>query len=258
MPGMADPTSSPSMPAVIAEYDRFSRAYQKSKALPFRHHAEEFMLFRLIGDLDGRSVLDLACGEGHYTRMIRRRGAGRVVGVDLSAAMFALANDQEAREPLGIEYRHAPAEEIGAIGPFDLVTAAYLLNCASSREQLSQMCRAIAANLGPGGRFVTINSNLGPGVPPDIAKYGWHAADATPITEGAAYRLTFPMGEDTFTIQNWYYSHTTYENVLREAGFRSIRWHDPEVSEEGIAALGADFWRDFREFRPIIGIECTL
>lgn len=243
---------------MTAEYDRFSRPYQKSKALPFRRFVEEFLLFRLLGDLDGLSVLDLACGEGHYTRLIRRRGAGRVVGVDISAAMIALAIDQEAREPLGIDYQHAPAEELGVIVPFDLVSAAYLLNCAPSRDHLSQMCRAIAANLGPGGRFVTINSNLGPGVPPDISKYGWHAADATPITEGAPYRLTFPMGEDTFTIQNWYYSHTTYEGVLRAAGFKSVRWHEPDVSAAGIAELGAEFWRDFREFRPIIGIECAL
>jgi toxoflavin synthase len=43
------------------------------------------------------SVLDLACGEGFYTRLLRQTGAGRVVGVDLSAGMIALARQEEAR-----------------------------------------------------------------------------------------------------------------------------------------------------------------
>jgi ubiquinone/menaquinone biosynthesis C-methylase UbiE len=36
-----------------------------------------------LGDVAGRAVLDLACGEGHSTRAIQQMGAGRTVGVDV-------------------------------------------------------------------------------------------------------------------------------------------------------------------------------
>jgi 2-polyprenyl-3-methyl-5-hydroxy-6-metoxy-1,4-benzoquinol methylase len=58
----------------------------------------------VIGDPRGMAVLDVACGEGFYTRMLRQRGAARVTGVDLSPAMIDLARLQEAQHELGIEY----------------------------------------------------------------------------------------------------------------------------------------------------------
>jgi len=33
---------------------------------------------------DGKTAIDIACGEGFYTRMIRQQGAVKVTGVDLS------------------------------------------------------------------------------------------------------------------------------------------------------------------------------
>jgi toxoflavin synthase len=241
---------------MTAEYDDFAGQYKASRELPFRTHVEAYTLVRMLGDVDGLAVLDLACGEGYYARLIRRRGAARVVGVDISAAMIKLAEEQETREPLGVEYLCRDAGDLGSIGPFDVVTAAYLLNYAPSREHLRAMCRAIAANLGPGGRFVAINSNFGPGPLPDTSKYGWTPVEPT-AEEDQAYHLTF-LGPDGFTIENTCYSHASYERALREAGFSTVRWQPPEVCEDGVRDLGADYWRDFLSSKPIIGIECRM
>jgi predicted RNA methylase len=40
----------------------------------------------LLGDLRDKNVIDLACGEGFFTRSIKWAGAARVVGVDISKA----------------------------------------------------------------------------------------------------------------------------------------------------------------------------
>lgn len=42
---------------------------------------DDWML-RLVGDVDGKSVIDLGCGEGRFSRMLAERGA-QVVGIDL-------------------------------------------------------------------------------------------------------------------------------------------------------------------------------
>jgi hypothetical protein len=118
------------------------------------------------------------------------------------------------------------------------------------------MCRAIAANLKPGGRFVAINSNFGPGALPDTGKYGWKPVEPS-VAEGEVYHLTF-LGPESFTIQNTCYSHASYEQALREAGFASVRWQPPEVSDEGMWELGPVYWRDFLSSKPIIGIECRM
>ena len=145
---------------MVADYDKFSRQFKKSREFPFRTCCEEFMMLQMLGNLAGLTALDLACGEGHYARMLRRHGAARVIGVDISERMIALARDEEAREPLGVEYVKAAVEGLGVVGAFDVVSAVYLLRYVPTREHLAAMCRAIAANLRPGGRLVAMNSNL--------------------------------------------------------------------------------------------------
>ena len=70
-----------------------------------------------------------------------RRPAARTVGVDLSRAMIGLAEAEEARRPLGVEYRLGDVRTLEVPEKFDLAFAAYLLNYAHSAEELAQMCR---------------------------------------------------------------------------------------------------------------------
>ena len=64
----------------MVEYDAIAREYGESKLLPFREHVERHTLFELLGDVRGKTVLDLACGDGFYTRLLRQGGALEVTG----------------------------------------------------------------------------------------------------------------------------------------------------------------------------------
>ena len=65
------------------DYDRIAEQYQMAKKSPWRLHIEHFTMFELLGDLAGKTVLDLACGEGYYSRALKAAGAARVVGVGI-------------------------------------------------------------------------------------------------------------------------------------------------------------------------------
>ena len=69
--------------------------YKKAKEQPWRSRIETYSFMKRIGDLKGKKVVDVACGEGHFTRMLRQAGAARVVGVDISERMIELARAQE-------------------------------------------------------------------------------------------------------------------------------------------------------------------
>ena len=68
--------------------------------------------------------------------------------------MVRLGREHEQAEPLGVTYQVSDATALPTLGAFDLVTAIYLLNYATSTDQLHGMCRSAYANLVPGGRFV--------------------------------------------------------------------------------------------------------
>lgn len=238
------------------EYDRLSRQYQRSKDLPFRVHGETPDHLALIGDVRGLDVLDLACGEGFYTRRIRQAGASRVKGIDLSSAMVALARDQEARDPLGIDYHVAPAEAFRSNRLFDIVAAAFLLNCATDVAALGAMAHGIADNLKPGGRFVATNSHLCDHPGTDYSPYAMAADVPEPLADGDAYSITFLLdGGDAFSIINYFYTKETYESALRNAGLSNIRWHTPTISEAGMTAFAPAYWELYLSKPPILRIS---
>ena len=63
------------------DYDRIAEQYKRARPQPWRTHIERYTLLRLSGDVAGKTVIDLACGEGYYARALRQQGAARVVGV---------------------------------------------------------------------------------------------------------------------------------------------------------------------------------
>lgn len=243
---------------MAATYDKFANQYKASKTLPFREHIEWHSYHKLLGNISQRSVLDLACGEGFYTRRIKQMGAETVVGVDISEKMVKLAKQQEDNHPLGIGYIIGDVMALGKIGRFDLVVASYLLNYARTKEQLLKMCRTISVNLIPGGRFVSINNN--PDQPtesfPICKKYGFTKSLSGPLREGSAITYAFFRDDQKFRFDNYYLSTKTHEWAFKEAGLNHIRWHKIEVSPEGLNLFGQEFWQDFIDYEPIVGIEC--
>ena len=245
---------------MTTNYDPIAEQYQRSKQQPWRTHLECFTLMKLIGDPRGLDVLDVACGEGFYTRLVRERGAARVAGIDLSHGMIELARTQEMRHRLGIEYVVGDARELPVTRQFDLVMAAYLLNYAHDRRELQTMYRSLARSLRPGGRFVTVNCSPALAFPdaPSYRKYGFETSARGPWREGVPITWTFYLNDGPFEVENYHLSPATHEAACRLAGFREIRWHPAELSPEGLTAYGQSFWSTFLDYPPIAFIECAM
>jgi toxoflavin synthase len=244
---------------MTTDYDPIAEQYQRSKQQPWRTHIEAYSLMELIGDPAGLSVLDVACGEGFYTRQLRQRGAARVTGVDLSAGMIELAQKQEAVHRQGIEYLVADARQFAPAEQYDLVVAAYLLNYAQNRAELQAMCDGIARCLKPGGRFVTVNSSplLQFPMAPSYRKYGFETAVVDEWREGAPIRWTFHLSDGAFDLENYFLDAAVHEEAFRQAGFGETRWHGPQLSADGFEAHGLSFWSDFLNHSPVAFIDCV-
>ncbi|HYO71472.1 MAG TPA: class I SAM-dependent methyltransferase [Archangium sp.] len=242
------------------EYDAIAGHYQQSKLLPFRVEIERYSLFERMGDLRGKRILDLACGEGIYSREMKRRGAATVHGVDLSTAMIELALQAEQREPLGCTYQVCDVAQLGKLGDFDLVVGCYLLNYARTREQLLAFCRAIRRNLAPGARFVSINDNPRNAVEhfDTYRPYGFIKQLGAPRMEGApiVYTMFNPDGT-SFQFTNYDLAPETYEWAFREAGFSSFEWL-PLKAQHGSRNEVAGYWRHFLDTAPITLMEARV
>ena len=69
---------------------------------------------KLLGNVDGKRVLDLGCGAGHNAIALARHGA-KVIGVDESSDQIADARAACEREKVKVELHHAPLAELAFI-----------------------------------------------------------------------------------------------------------------------------------------------
>jgi ubiquinone/menaquinone biosynthesis C-methylase UbiE len=108
--------------------------------------------FRLIRDVRGRIVLDLACGEGYNTRILARKGA-KVTGIDFSEKLIELAKREETKEKLGICYHVLDATDLKEFSNnhFDLVACFMSLQDIENYEKAISEVARVLKNL---GRFV--------------------------------------------------------------------------------------------------------
>ena len=94
----------------------------------YRNHYLMPRMLAMLGDVRGKSVLDLGCGEGGYARELANRGA-RVTGVDGSERLIDVAMDRSRAVVPPIRYICANANALEALasGSFDCVLASMSL-----------------------------------------------------------------------------------------------------------------------------------
>jgi len=118
----------------------------------YREEMNNPAFFRLLGNVRGKRILDLACGDGSNTRILARRGA-RVTGVDFSERLIEFARQSERKEKLGIEYHVSDAANLEKFESdhFEVVTCFMaLMDIENYREAIRETARVLKKN----GRFI--------------------------------------------------------------------------------------------------------
>ncbi len=243
---------------MATDYDKISKEYKDCKLQPWRKHIETYSFFKLVGDLSNKNVLDLACGEGFYSRQLKQRGANNVEGVDVSKSMIELARKSEDQNPLGITYHLQNVLNLELNKTFDLITASYLLNYAKSIEDLIEFGKVITKHLKPNGRFITINSNPNyKGALNSLFKYGFTRENKSYLEGGEIVYRFYTPDENYIEVVNYHLKIRTHEIALRQANLSNIQWHNVELSPEENKEYGEEYWKSFLTSQPIIGLSCN-
>lgn len=218
------------------EYDRHVDAYDEWSATGNPYRAiESFTFMEVVGSVEGLDVLDLGCGEGRTCRTFVHRGARFVVGTDISPEMICRAiekntSDDETSISPNLRYQVLDARDDTFVlpHPVDLVSAMYLLHYASTESDLEKMCRLIARNLKPGGRFVTYGANPDYDFSRPEPRLAEQFGAGSRVVKGNRCELAI----SDLRVEFWQWSTETHEACLRLAGLGEIRWHPLEVDPD--------------------------
>ncbi|WP_254151008.1 class I SAM-dependent methyltransferase [Candidatus Chloroploca mongolica] len=145
--------------STMPPYQRYAQAYDQSGQVRFALLVHIYLREILaLHPVQGRRLLDLACGTGTLAFLMAERGWS-VVGVDSSAAMLAMAAERVAENPgATVQFLQGDMRTLaGAVPPaaFDLVTCTYdSLNYMLTHDDLAACFASAALALAPGGLYV--------------------------------------------------------------------------------------------------------
>jgi ubiquinone/menaquinone biosynthesis C-methylase UbiE len=181
------------------------------------------VMLRMCGEVEGKRVLDLGCGEGRFCRMLEDRGA-RCAGIDLIPEMASTARSRGPGDYINAEAARVPFADAS----FDLaVSYVTLVDIADYRGAIAECARVLRA----GGSLVV--ANLGFVTANAIPNSGW-------IRDAAGKRLYYAVDYYADERSQWY----------EWGGMRIENWHRP-LSGYMRAYLNAGLLlRDFEEPVP--------
>lgn len=126
-------------------------SWRKSEIGKITENSEDTLLLGLLGDVAGRHILDVGCGDGALAIQLCQHGAD-VTGIDANAEMIAAAIAGARSAGASVAFAVAAGERLPfADASFDMVLAKTVLCFVEDAETM--VCE-MARVLRPGGRFV--------------------------------------------------------------------------------------------------------
>jgi len=187
-------------------------------------------VFEACGDLNGRSVLDIGCGEGYCARELKRRGAGDYLGLDLSSEMIEAAKIQETEDQYGIEFKSCNVVEFKPDRQYDLCVAVFLFNYLRV-EDMQRVFSMVYEALPSTGEFIfSVPHPFFPFVRPEQKPPFYFSStgknyftDVNQQFEGEIWK----RNGEPLHVQCVHKTFGDYFDCLRKAGFNTM----PEIKE---------------------------
>jgi ubiquinone/menaquinone biosynthesis C-methylase UbiE len=212
------------------EYDSIAAVYNNHYGPSPTASLEHELIGIALGDLTGRTVLDLGGGSGLHARHAVELGAVAVDIIDVSPGMLKVAADIEKAAGRGGVMRffaadaakplsHLPLRE----GGYDVVMANWVFDFAETVEVLEAMFRNAVRYLKTGGLFVGVRIANPYSTVLKTGQHGLTFTSMQPIPGGVKYREVIlsdpPIESDAASLEVLYSGSPA---VYEEAGLTGV------------------------------------
>lgn len=197
-------------------YALWAPSYPAHAHNPVMQAEERAMLGLMPSGLQGQAVLDVGCGSGRYMLHALRRGAARVIGVDLSSQMLERAGTELAT--------FQPAAEVdlvqGSLTALPVPDArANLTICAlvvghldNLEQSLAELCRVTR----PGGTLL--------------------CSDVHPIGHALGWRRDFKAGDRHYAVRHTRHLYSDWHAACATLELRIEQVLEPMLDPADIPA----------------------
>jgi ubiquinone/menaquinone biosynthesis C-methylase UbiE len=206
-------------------------SYQKDLILP--------NLIRLMDVRAGEMILDLACGEGFFSRRFNRLGA-KVVASDISKELIEIAKkDKDAQ---GVQFEVAPADKIPFVADASMDKIVIIL-ALQNIENVPGVFAECSRVLKPGGKLYFVINHPAFRIPKQ-SSWGWEQnADRT-----VQYRRVDRYLSELREYINMHPGDKPGETTI--SFHRPMQYFVKSLKKNGFGVTGMEEWTSDRKSQP--------
>ncbi|MBI5126708.1 MAG: class I SAM-dependent methyltransferase [Candidatus Taylorbacteria bacterium] len=234
----------------VKQFDTISDKYASFvDGDPIRNYLHYPTVVELLGDIKGKYLLDVGCGDGLFDRKLTKEFGAKVWGYDKASDLIALAKNDESKYPLGITYSVDDPLTFHTGELFDECLSVMVLSYAPDANYLINFFDSTYKVLKEGGRFLSVIFN------PSFKAFDCVIANRIFKIKDGKVEVNFlkpKTNEVKFTALLTQFSIEEYTDAARAAGFKKITWEKLYPTKEGVAILGEDFWRLCEQEQPYV------
>lgn len=191
-----------------------------------RKYALDPALFKQIGNVKNKKILDIACGPGILTVSLAQQG-GICVGIDYSEKLIKIAQNLAKQKNLNIDFRVMDVREIENLQmKFDLVTIALLLPHLSTKNDIKQVIRNVANVLNNKGRLIVAEPH------PSFDFYmreRFSKGNFNYFKSGLPYQFEMDIRGNSLVSEAYHWTLEDYTSVIEEAGLVISTIKEPQL-----------------------------
>lgn len=200
-------------------YDKFAEAYRQFRTSSSDNDRGCYELLKALGEdrLKGR-VLDIGCGQGHFTEILSALGP-EVVGVDISESQIEIAKSNPAarchyQKVLRAEFPF-PSES------FDAAISTFCLCTEPNFNDVNQTIVETSRILRPGGWFGAMHVNFADVLGQEFATFSVPWVKDLKHGSLVEISLCLPSGE-SIVVKDYFHDDEHYIAALKRCGFIEI------------------------------------
>ncbi len=190
-------------------------------------------LIRSINLAKNQVVLDLACGQGFFSRIFAQSGA-KVIASDISAELIKIAKNHPSKN---IDYHVSPADDIKFCADKSVDSIIIILalqNIKNVDGVLAECARVLKEN---GSMYLVLNHPAFR--PPKASSWGWDDQEKVQYRRLDTYLSEFQTEIDM---------HPGQKNAEKTVSFhRSLQWYFKMLRKNGFAVAKLEEWISHRE-----------
>lgn len=201
---------------------------------------------------DNANIIDIGCGDGTFARFLAAKyeNINKITGIDLSNTMIDNAKRQRSNSDK-IEYYQGDILKFSTLetqnikrSSYDVAIVFFVLNYASTIQELDTMIKNICLLLKPNGCIIGLNPCpfhhrlINAANNEYYNKYGFRMyinKELTNLYDGYKYKADVYAFDNSKSVSNpkgnmihfdggYFYTHNTFNNCAKKYGFTQWKW----------------------------------